>query len=270
MIESCSIISIDVSQSSSPVCVHCKQEDTGRMLRISLSDGGYPYEITPDCYAVFTAEKPDGTILHNPCEIEGNTILYSFTPQTCAAPGKLVAEIKLYGEGDKLLTTASFLIYVDKTVYRDGDPVVSEDEVTTLTRLISETASLKQELEDGLESGAFIGPQGPAGADGTGITILGSYDTEAALMQAHPTGEVGDSYLVNGCLYVWSKTQDQWENVGNIQGPKGDTGATGPQGPTGDKGDIGPQGPKGDKGDTGTQGPKGDTGASGYTPVRGT
>lgn len=246
MIDSRWAISLDISQRNCATAITCKQEDTGRILYISLSDGGDPYEITPDCYAVFTAEKPDGTILHNPCQIQDNTILYSFTQQTCSAPGKLIAEIKLYGEEDKLLTTASFLIYVDKTVYRDGDPVVSEDEVTTLTHLISETASLKQKLEDGLESGAFIGPQGPAGADGTGITILGSYDTEAALMQAHPAGEVGDSYLVNGCLYVWSKTKDQWENVGNIQGPKGD------------------------KGDTGSQGPKGDTGASGYTPVRGT
>ena len=48
-------------------------------------------------------------------------------------------------------------------------------------------------------------------------------------------------------------------------GPKGETGATGPQGPKGDTGDTGPQGPKGDKGDTGPQGPKGDTGAPGIS-----
>lgn len=47
------------------------------------------------------------------------------------------------------------------------------------------------------------------------------------------------------------------------QGPKGDTGATGPQGPKGNTGATGPQGPKGDTGATGPQGPKGDTGATG-------
>ncbi|HEM3703350.1 TPA: LPXTG cell wall anchor domain-containing protein, partial [Streptococcus suis] len=56
------------------------------------------------------------------------------------------------------------------------------------------------------------------------------------------------------------------------QGPKGDTGATGPAGVAGPKGDtgatgpVGPQGPKGDTGATGPvgpQGPKGDTGATG-------
>ena len=43
-------------------------------------------------------------------------------------------------------------------------------------------------------------------------------------------------------------------DLGSVIGPKGDTGAIGPQGPKGDKGDIGPQGPKGDKGDKGEKG----------------
>ena len=49
-------------------------------------------------------------------------------------------------------------------------------------------------------------------------------------------------------------------DLGNVIGPKGDTGATGAQGPKGDTGATGAQGPKGD---TGAQGPKGDTGATG-------
>ena len=62
---------------------------------------------------------------------------------------------------------------------------------------------------------------------------------------------------------------DLTNQVSTLQGPKGDTGATGPQGiqgPKGDKGETGPQGPqgiqgpKGDTGATGPQGPKGDTG----------
>ena len=48
--------------------------------------------------------------------------------------------------------------------------------------------------------------------------------------------------------------------LGNIKGPKGDTG---PQGP---KGDTGPQGAKGDTGAQGPQGPTGPAGANGKTP----
>ena len=59
-------------------------------------------------------------------------------------------------------------------------------------------------------------------------------NTYQELINAHPTGNDGDSYLVNGSLYVW--LNNAWKNLGNI---KGDTGATGPKGDTGDKGDTG-------------------------------
>ena len=59
-------------------------------------------------------------------------------------------------------------------------------------------------------------------------------NTYQELINAHPTGNDGDSYLLNGSLYVWFN--NAWKNVGNI---KGDTGATGPKGDTGDKGDTG-------------------------------
>ena len=101
------------------------------------------------------------------------------------------------------------------------------------------------------------GATGDTGATGIGTTIKGSYNTYQELINAHPTGNDGDSYLVNGSLYVW--LNNDWENVGNIKGEKGDTGDTGSQGVKGDTGDSGA------KGDTGATGPKGDTGATGAT-----
>jgi hypothetical protein len=72
------------------------------------------------------------------------------------------------------------------------------------------------------------GPTGPTGEAGTSVTILGSYSTELELTTAHPTGSLGDAYLVVGDLYVWNGTS--WENVGNIQGPTGETGSQGATG----------------------------------------
>ena len=61
----------------------------------------------------------------------------------------------------------------------------------------------------------------PKGEAGTGVNILGRYNTEADLIAAHPSGNPGDAYLVQGDLYVWDPDNNQWLNVGNIQGPAG-------------------------------------------------
>ena len=131
------------------------------------------------------------------------------------------------------------------------------------------------------------GPTGDTGATGAGVTIKGSYNSYEELINEHPIGSEGDSYLVNGSLYVWNGTA--WENVGNIKGEKGDKGETGQQGVKGDTGDTGASGfspivnvdhstgqivittEDGSatisfdelKGDTGPQGVKGDTGNTG-------
>lgn len=84
------------------------------------------------------------------------------------------------------------------------------------------------------------------GKDGTSVNILGSYADYASLKAAHPTGSVGDAYLIGNDLYVWNFSESDWIDVGNISGPQGIQGIQGP------KGDQGEQGEKGEKGDTGT------------------
>ena len=59
------------------------------------------------------------------------------------------------------------------------------------------------------------------------------------------------------------------QKIGNIRGPQGIQGETGPQGPKGETGATGPQGPKGETGATGPQGPTGATGATGETGATG-
>lgn len=60
---------------------------------------------------------------------------------------------------------------------------------------------------------------------GTAVTILGKYDTIGQLQAAHPSGSVGDSYLVDpGNLYVWNAISSSWLNVGLIRGPQGPEG----------------------------------------------
>ena len=64
------------------------------------------------------------------------------------------------------------------------------------------------------------------GSDGTSVNILGSYNTVDELIAAHPTGNVGDAYIVQGNMYVWCIDTNTWDNVGNIQGPTGPSGTS--------------------------------------------
>lgn len=128
-----------------------------------------------------------------------------------------------------------------------------------------------------------VGPQGPQGVkgdkgeQGTGVTIKGRYDSVSALKSAHPKGNDGDAYMVGVNLYAWSGSE--WIDCGNIQGPQGIKGESGPQGPQGLKGETGPQGIQGEKGDAftyndfteeqlaglkGAKGDKGDKGDAGH------
>lgn len=157
MIDSVMRITLNLQETNTLVSVKAKRGDTGRRLLIHLSDGSIPYPVADDCYAVFTARKSDGTIIHNPCTIENQVIAYTFTEQTCASPGTMHCEIRLYGSNRKLLTSACFLMTVFDTVYREGDEVSSEGEMTTLDALIADASELIATVEHKLNNGEFQG-----------------------------------------------------------------------------------------------------------------
>lgn len=129
---------------------------------------------------------------------------------------------------------------------------------------------------------AYIGegPTGPAGAtgplggvgatgpQGSGVNILGTYATLALLQGDTPVGNVGDGYIIQNNLYVWSDLNQEWALTGPIVGPIGPTGATGATGPTGaDSQVVGPTGPTGPSG--GPTGPTGSIGLTGPTGATG-
>lgn len=150
-----------------------------------------------------------------------------------------------------------------------GDVIVdSNGDFYSVTDVAADgTVSVGDALKNADGSGlTFKGPKGDKGDKGdagTGVTIKGSYESEEALKAAHPTGEIGDAYIVAGDMYVWDETNQAWTSVGNIQGPAGPKGDTGAEGLAGPKGDTGDQGPAGPAGEQGIQGPKGDKGDQG-------
>jgi hypothetical protein len=81
------------------------------------------------------------------------------------------------------------------------------------------------------------GAPGPKGDPGTGFTLKGAVPDVASLPVS---GQVpGDAYVTSndGHAHVWDGTQ--WQDAGQLQGPKGDTG---PEGPAGARGPAGAAG----------------------------
>lgn len=176
MIDSITRITLNLQETNTMVSIRAKRGDTGRKLLIHLSDGSIPYHISDDCYATFTAKKPDGTKINNACTIENNVIEYEFTDQTCTAVGTMKAEIRLYGADDKIITSACFLVNVYDTVFRDGDEVGSETEMNTLDDLI-------------LRANAFLNETGKL------LRWQGNWDSESEY-------EANDLVLHEDVLYV--------------------------------------------------------------------
>ncbi len=157
---------LELQDIHTPYHLDVKRGDTGIRLILSVTDGGKPFHLTPDCMGVFTAKKPDGTCIYNACIFAAGDMVYDFTPQTTAQPGQLDCQLKLYGSNNRLLTTAAFLVTVHDTVYNEGDALASETEVTALTKLVSEANTLLTDTREQLDSGAFNGDSASIGENG--------------------------------------------------------------------------------------------------------
>jgi hypothetical protein len=105
------------------------------------------------------------------------------------------------------------------------------------------------------------GPRGLQGDQGVSIVLLGTVTNSLSLPLSANFGE-GYIAVDTGRVWFWG-TASTWNDVGQIVGPKGDIGDTGPAGATGDPGAVGPTGPQGDPGQQGDPGPAGATGDPG-------
>lgn len=87
----------------------------------------------------------------------------------------------------------------------------------------------------------------------TGFKPKAVYTTYAALKAAHPTGELGDQYVVGDgtptstYIYIWDMDANDWVSAGLVaqKGDKGDPGDIGATGATGATGGTGPAGADG-------------------------
>ena len=183
-------------------------------------------------------------------EQDGGTGAYIFPlPSGVLIAGILRVQIEGVSESNEVIHTAVMSLTVGKSIGSSTeamppnysgliDEIMDEmqdsfDDLVSAADRAEDAAERAEDIADTvqekLDNGDFIGPQGPKGDKGDkGDT--GAQGPKGDTGATGPQGQKGDT------------------------GPQGPQGETGPQGPKGDTGDTGPQGPKGDKGDQGDEG----------------
>ena len=152
-----------------------------------------------------------------------------YTPDWSVTNLKLSADVFLDSvetKPEKMKWYRQYINEITETLVSSGDYT---EEITINSNMLQTVVTYICRVEyQGIQSFSKItftrndtGLNGKDGTDGTGVTILGTYNTLAELQSAHPTGDPGDAYIIGTDLYVWAIDSAEWENVGRIQGPAG-------------------------------------------------
>lgn len=163
------------SQVSIPVMLG----DTGRTLRINLSDGSNPYVIADGCLAKLTITRPTGTRLEEFCTIENNTtIVYHFSQNqnTCAVEGIHNCDVTLYGLDGKVITSPRFSMVVSERVVKSDDIVLADKDLTAVDAMLAKEA--ERQIAEAERVAEFNANEAER------IATFNAYETEAKASEA--------------------------------------------------------------------------------------
>ena len=235
-------ISLDILESQSQYSLPMKQGDNSRVIYITLREGSIPYEISGDCFAVFSAKKPDGNILENNCIIKENTIIYAITEQTTSVSGLVDCEIKLYGANNGFICSARFSIIVDPRAVEDKK-VESTSEFSALTQLYSDVVTSEnarvgaEELRAVAENAREFAESGRVEAET--IRALSEDERKASEETRNQNFEQIMTKGTAGIEALGQATKNANNIVANIQQKLDNGDFVGEKGEKGDKGDKG-------------------------------
>ncbi|MCI8281387.1 MAG: BppU family phage baseplate upper protein [Lachnospiraceae bacterium] len=138
-------LSLDFNQTSFQT-IHAKQYDKrSRFLTIYCTENGQSVPLSDGLTIHIKMLTPDGrAILHTVPIQDDGSLLVELTETMLSHPGKANAEIRIYDtEEEALLSTMSFCVFIEPSVYEDGR-IIASDEYNALTQLM-ENASKNYE-----------------------------------------------------------------------------------------------------------------------------
>lgn len=126
-----------------------KQGDTARRIIATLTENGEMFYLSDDCYAVFAANKSDGTKFNDSCVIQDGRIIYDLDPQLTLAVGRADCDITVYSSGGAVISTARFTMTVFESIFAGAsDDMVSEDTFHVLNNLIGDANDTINDMEE--------------------------------------------------------------------------------------------------------------------------
>lgn len=214
-----------------------KQGDSGRGILVTVTANGANVEFTTETVNIYV-KKPDGTIIYNACTVSGNQVRAMFTNQALAVAGNAQVELEIISQDDTISTpiacidilptnidseaieSSNEFTALTEALNKVGPSVDAANDATDAANAAAQTANnaaqsantaanaannaaqtannIADEVQEKLDNGDFIGPQGPQGETGP----------------QGPQGETGP------------------------QGPQGETGPQGPQGEPGNLNNV--------------------------------
>lgn len=129
------------------------------------------------------------------------------------------------------LQTSELTNISPRTLVKVGDHIV-----TPLGNIYRITALTQTTFTVGSFITSIRGEKGLTGDPGSGLTLLGVYETLEQFIQASPAGGKGYAYLVKDInpdsdkesdknhVYIWDVNTSEWKDAGQLQGAKGDSG----------------------------------------------
>lgn len=127
---------LDLQKHQSQMSIAAFHYDTAIKLSIGLTDGGVPYYLEDGCIAVLWGTRADGSPISHKCSIENNTrIIYEFNKETAKITGVVNCQIRLYKDGEEIITAPKFIIVVAERLVNDTDILDAEDDVFTHEQL---------------------------------------------------------------------------------------------------------------------------------------
>lgn len=177
-------------------------DDSGRKLELQITNEGEIVDLTGyRVYLMWSHESGNHKGIEQFTASDATNGLFEleYPPTMLNHAGMLHAYVQILNSANDVINTLTFRIYVQ-----------SDEGVTSGTEAGDLYATFKQlmaEFEEMIQS--------------SGLSIKGSYDTYEELIQAHPTGSLGDAYIVGDDLYLW--VNNAWSNVGQFRGEDGAT-----------------------------------------------